>query len=418
MRKNFFIFLILIILLTLGYFFIWHRNSWQTHFSKNRDSQNEDSTASAAEEKKDTIIKIPIVANSTYGELMTQASTSPVAANKIYEAAKPVYDLAKVRQGREIELTYDKDTNELKELIYKIDSEDELHVVKNSATDLASTTEANEWRAEISPIPYEVKIKIAQGEIKSSMYQAAIDNNIDIRAIIDLADVFEYTIDFAMDPRAGDTFKFVYEERYLNGEYAMPGKILGGYYINDGEKFEIYYFEESKDNKGYFDGKGNAVQKMFLKAPVSFKYISSGYTTGPRYVAAFKQYNSSHMAIDYAAAYGTPIRAVGNGTITSAGQKSGYGNSITLRHNETYTTTYSHLSKFAVKRGQKVSQGQIIGYVGSTGYSTGPHLHYEMIKNGVKVNPLKQVTPPGKPIKEENKDRFNKKINEYKKLLE
>ena len=406
-----------IIILTLGYFFLWHKGSLKAYFQKNENSQNAGDSINLPEEKRDTIIKVPITANSTYGELMAQASTSPALANKIYETARPVYDLVKIRQGRDLELTYDKDTNKLKELIYKIDSEDELHVIKNSATDSASTTETNEWQAEISPIPYEVKIKLAQGEVKSSMYQAAIDNNIDIRAIIDLADVFEYTIDFAMDPRVGDTFKFVYEERFLNGEYVMPGKILGGYYINNGEKFEIYYFEESNDNKGYFDSKGNAVQKMFLKAPVSFKYISSGYTTGPRYVAAFKQYNASHMAIDYAAAYGTPIRAVGNGTIISAGRKSGYGNSITVRHNETYTTTYSHLSKFAVKRGQKVSQGQVIGYVGSTGYSTGPHLHYEMIKNGVKVNPLKQITPPGKPIKDENKDRFNEEMKKYQEMM-
>ena len=418
MKKYINLFLFLAITLILGYFFLGHKNFLKAYFLQSNSEQNEENAENnITEEKKDTIVKIPIVAESTYGGLMEQASTSPALANKIYEAAKPAYDLVKIRQGREIELTYDKDTSELKELTYKIDSEDELHVIKNSAVDSTSTTKVNEWQAKVTPIPYEVKIKVAQGEVKSSMYQAAIDNNIDIRAIIDLADVFEYTIDFAMDPRVGDTFKFVYEERSLNGEYVMPGKILGGYYINDGEKFEIYYFEESNDNKGYFDGKGNAVQKMFLKAPVSFKYISSGYTTGPRYVAAFKQYNASHMAIDYAAAYGTPVRAVGNGTITSAGRKSGYGNSITVRHNETYSTTYNHLSKFAVKRGQKVSQGQVIGYVGSTGYSTGPHLHYEMIKNGVKVNPLKQVTPPGKPIKDENKDRFNEEMKKYQEMM-
>lgn len=415
MRKAINVFLFLTFILILASFFTWHRGYFGLAEEENNNANNE-KVASNLKEKKDKIVKIPITANSTYGELMAQASTSPTLANEIYNIAKPAYDLVKIRQGREIELTFDKDTDELKQLLYKVDSEDEL-IVKKAEAQGTSTPNTPNWEAKVIPIPYEVKIKIAQGEVKSSMYQAAIDNDIDIRAIIALADVFEYTIDFAMDPRVGDTFKFVYEERYLDGEYVMPGKILGGYYINDGEKSEVYYFEESADNKGYFDGKGNAVQKMFLKAPVSFRYISSGYTTGPRYVAAFKQYNSSHMAVDYAAAYGTPIRAVGNGTITSAGRKSGYGNSITLRHNETYTTTYSHLSKFAVKRGQKVSQGQIIGYVGSTGYSTGPHLHYEMIKNGVKVNPLKQVTPPGKPIRPENKDRFNEEMTKYQEMM-
>jgi len=370
------------------------------------------------EEKLDRKEKIEITANSTYGELMASASTSRSVANEIYQAAKPVYDLVKIRQGRFLELVYDKDDDELKELVYKIDSEDELHVAKALPVDSTSTEKSlTNWQAKVVPIAYEVKIKTAQGEIKSSMYQAALDNSIDIRAIIDLADAFQWTIDFAMDPRVGDTFKFVYEERFLDGQYIMPGRILAGKYVNDGTTYEVFYFEESADNKGYFDNQGNSVQKMFLKAPVSFKYISSGYTSGPRYISAFKAYTSSHMAIDYAAAQGTPVRAVGNGKVTYSQYKSGYGNTLTIRHNETYTTNYCHLSKFAVKRGQSVSQGQVIGYVGSTGYSTGPHLHYEMVKNGAKVNPLKEVMPPGKPIKEENKIRFNEEIKKYREMI-
>ena len=370
------------------------------------------------EEKLDRKEKIEITANSTYGELMASASTSPSVANEIYQAAKPVYDLVKIRQGRFLELVYDKDDDELKELVYKIDSEDELHVAKALPVDSTSTEKSlTNWQAKVVPIAYEVKIKTAQGEIKSSMYQAALDNSIDIRAIIDLADAFQWTIDFAMDPRVGDTFKFVYEERFLDGQYIMPGRILAGKYVNDGTTYEVFYFEESADNKGYFDNQGNSVQKMFLKAPVSFKYISSGYTSGPRYISAFKAYTSSHMAIDYAAAQGTPVRAVGNGKVTYSQYKSGYGNTLTIRHNETYTTNYCHLSKFAVKRGQSVSQGQVIGYVGSTGYSTGPHLHYEMVKNGAKVNPLKEVMPPGKPIKEENKNRFNDEVKKYREMI-
>ncbi len=417
MKKYITLFLFGIIVLILGCFFLWHKNAIKAYFQKNSSNYSNESAANQAEEKKDIIIKIPIVANSTYGELMAQASTSPTLANRIYEAAKPLYDLVKIRQGHSLELTYNKDTNELKKFVYKINSEDELYVAKNTATDKTSTTSVSEWTAEIKPIPYEVKIKIAQGEVKSSMYQAAIDNDVDIRAIIDLADAFQWTIDFAMDPRVGDIFKFVYEERYLDGEYICPGKILAGLYVNDNTPYEVYYFEDSEDNQGYFDKDGNSVQKMFLKAPVSFKYISSGYTTGPRYIAAFQAYTSSHMAIDYAAAYGTPIRAVGNGKITYAQYKSGYGNTITIRHNETYSTNYSHLSKFAVKRGQNVSQGEIVGYVGSSGYSTGPHLHYEMVKYGVKVNPLKEVLPPGKPIKAENKDKFNEEIKKYSEMI-
>jgi murein DD-endopeptidase MepM/ murein hydrolase activator NlpD len=289
---------------------------------------------------------------------------------------------------------------------------------------LASSTEEKiekaeyEWQAEIVPIDYELRIKTAEGTVESSVYQAALDNDIDERAIIELANAFQWSIDFAMDPRKGDTFKFVYEERYLDGEYVMPGKILAAEYINNGYKYKLYYFEENEENKGYFDEDGNSAQKMFLKAPVAFKYISSGYTTGTRVVMEIGL-SGPHRAIDYAAAIGTPIRAVGDGTVTFAGWSSvGYGYLTSIRHNGTYSTNYAHQSKIAVRVGQKVKQGDIIGYVGSTGYSTGPHLHYEMVKHGAKIDPLKEILPPGKPIAEENQERFFSEKAKYDEMLD
>jgi len=370
----------------------------------------------------DKVIKIDIIDGSTYGSLMATSGISYATSTAIYEAAKPVYDLIKIRSGRTIDLIYDKDTSFLKELVYKIDSEEELHVIntKSNITDsIGTSSEATDsWTAEIKLIPYTVKTKTAAGTIKSSMYQAALDNDIDIRAIIELANAFQWTIDFAMDPRVGDTFKFIFEERFLDAEYVMPGRVLAGVYINDGTAYEVFYFEEDEENTGFFDNEGNSVQKIFLRAPVSYKYISSGYTTGARYIAAFRMFTSSHMAIDYAAAIGTPVRAVGDGTIAFRRySRTGYGNFISIRHNGTYTTNYAHLSKIYVRGGQKVKQSDIIGTVGSTGFSTGPHLHYEMIKNGVKVNPLREILPPGKPIKEENKERFFSEIEKWQKEL-
>jgi len=382
-------------------------------------------------EKTDRIERIEIVDGSTYGALMEEAGVAGHVYMNIYGASSDVYDLVKIRLGRFVELVYDKDSDELKELRYKIDTEDELHVrnikyfpeetkLASSSNDMISSSTietSEEWVAEIILIPYEVKVVEREGVVETSVYMAAIDNGIDERAIIDLANAFQWSIDFAMDPRVGDTFKILYEERYLNGEYIMPGKILAGVYVNDGVEFDVYYFEESEDNKGYFDKDGNSVQKMFLKAPVEFRYISSGYTTGNRIVMEVGLHGP-HRAIDYAAAIGTPIRAVGDGTVTRASWSSvGYGNLTSIRHNATYSTNYAHQSKYAVHVGQKVKQGDIIGYVGSTGYSTGPHLHYEMVKNGVKINPLKEVLPPGKPIKEENKERFFSLLEEYRGLL-
>lgn len=362
---------------------------------------------------------IEITQGSTYGELMSGAGISATTANEIYGVALSKYDLAKVKVGHFLELTFDKDSDKFKELVYKIDSEDELIVnYDNISGENATSTEENTnfFTVEVRPIDYEVKIITKEGVVESSMYEAALQNNIDERAIIQLADAFQWTIDFAMDPRVGDKFKFVYEERYLNGEYQMPGKILAGQYINDGKKYEVYYFEESEDNIGYFDEKGNSVQKMFLKAPVAFKYISSGFTTGARYIEAFN-ISTGHRAVDYAATYGTPIRAVGDGTVIFVAYNGAYGNMVKVRHNDIYQTNYGHMSKFAVKKGAKVKQGDAIGYIGSTGLSTGPHLHYEMEKNGVKINPLKEVLPPGQPIKEENQQRFFDEIKGWQEEL-
>ncbi|MCD4762071.1 peptidoglycan DD-metalloendopeptidase family protein [bacterium] len=369
--------------------------------------------------KKDRVEKIEIVEGSTYGELMENIDIEYKTVMAIYEAAQPVYDLVKVRVGRFVELIFDKNTDVFKELRYKVDTEEELIVTRNVDKTATGTVAELIWQAELRAIPYEVRSRVAEGTVESSMYQAALDNNIDIRAIIELANAFQWTIDFAMDPRVGDTFKFLYEERYLDGEYVMPGQVLAGIYVNDGKKNEVYYFVESEDNKGFFDQDGNSVQKIFLRAPVAFKYISSGFTTGPRYVGGkYQRYTSSHRAIDYAAPIGTPIRAVGKGTVVFAGWNSaGYGYYTSLRHNGTYTTNYAHQSRIAVKYGQKVEQGEVIGYVGSTGFSTGPHLHYEMVKNGVKINPLQEILPPGKPIKEENKARFVSELEKFKELL-
>lgn len=421
MKKNLFYLFIILFLI----FIIFYREDISRLFSSEIiEVEIASSTPETVEvKKKDRVELVLIEDGSTFGNLVATSGVDYALAMKIYEAAQDVYDLVKIRVGRNIELTYDKDTDELKTLAYQIDTEEKLFVEKiaSSSPDLSTSSSTKKivytWQARREAIPYEIKTVSKGGVIESSMYQTALDEDIDIRAIIELANAFQWSIDFAMDPRKGDTFQFVYEERHLDGEYVMPGQVLAGKYINAGEEYLLYYFEESEENKGFFDENGNSVQKMFLKAPVAFKYISSGFTTGQRWVEAFNV-STGHRAIDYAAPAGTPIRVVGDGTVTSAGWNSGgYGYLTKIRHNSTYSTNYAHQSRIIVSRGQKVKQGQTIGYVGSTGFSTGPHLHYEMVKNGIKINPLREVLPPGKPIKEENQERFQEVIEEYKQLL-
>ena len=368
----------------------------------------------APEDKKDRVERIEIVDGATYGALMASSGVDNVTAMAIYDSAFKSYDLAKVRLGKFIELTFDKDTNELRELYYKIDTEDQLHIWRTITPGVASSSpEMSAWQSKKEAIPYEIKIITSKGVVKSSMYQAALDNNIDERAIMALADVFQWTIDFAMDPRVDDIFSFVWEQRFLNGEYVMPGRVLAGKYVNSGKEYAMYY---SGENNGYFDQDGNSVQRMFLRAPVEFRYISSGFTTGRRYVEAFNV-STGHRAIDYAASMGTPIRAVGNGTVTKAGWGGPYGNLTSIRHNGTYSTNYGHQSRIIVKVGQRVKQGEIIGYVGSTGFSTGPHLHYEMVKNGVKINPYNETMPQEQVTKVSNKDSFMQEVEKLKELI-
>lgn len=416
MQKKFTIFLYISLLVVAGIFY-WQFKKSNAEVVIKSDKADAKAEIVAVPEKKDRVEKIKITDGATYGELMTGSGIDNATAMAIYDSAFETYDLAKVRVDRFIELVYDKDTDEFKELFYKIDTEEQLHVWRTHKQAAAtSSPETAEWVAKKEAIPYEVKVITSKGTVQSSMYQAALDNNIDERAIMELANVFQWTIDFAMDPRVGDTFAFIWEQRFLNGEYIMPGRILAGKYINSGTEYGIYYFEENANNKAYFDKEGNSVQKMFLRAPVEFRYISSGFTTGRRYVEAFNV-STGHRAIDYAASLGTPIRSVGNGTVASAGWSGPYGNKTTIRHNGTYSTIYAHQSKIAVKVGEKVKQGEIIGYVGSTGFSTGPHLHYEMVKNGLKINPYDEVLPPGEVMKTESKNRFFEEVKKFEELM-
>lgn len=351
---------------------------------------------------------VAVAEEDTFGILMERAGVSGNDSVDIYAAAMPVYDLARIRVGRVLRLGYDIETGAFSSLLYPVDSESELLVKKD---------ESGAWQAELVDIDYEVEVVTVGGTIDSSMYAAALSAGIDERAIIELANVFQWSVDFAMDVRQGDKFVFTYEKRYRNGEYVMPGKVLAGKFVNDGHAYYAFAFEDTDGNVAYYDEEGNSVQKMFLKAPVEFKYISSGFTTGLRYVQAFNT-STGHRAIDYAATAGTPIRSVGDGVVAQAGWNGPYGNFVSVRHNGTYTTNYAHMSRMAVKSGQRVSQGDVIGYVGSTGFSTGPHLHYEMVKNGTKINPLLEVLPPGEALAGDTMSKFKVIVDERRANLD
>jgi murein DD-endopeptidase MepM/ murein hydrolase activator NlpD len=350
--------------------------------------------------------RIEIPPQATFSVLMEDAGVSGADTAAIYAAAKEAYDLASIRAGRTIDLYRDAPGGPYVELVYAIDGEEELRVRKEGET----------WNAAKETIAYDIRLKTVEGKIESSLYAAGLAQGLDERAVIAMAGVFEWTVDFAQDVRVGDTFKFIYEERWRDGAYVMPGNVIAAEYVNDGTTYRGYRFVDSKGTEGYYDEKGMSLKRMFLKAPLAFKYITSGFTTGRRYVAAFNT-STGHRAIDYAASAGTPIRSTADGVVSFSGWDGPYGNKVSVRHNGTYSTNYAHMSKIAVKRGAKVSQGQVIGYVGSTGFSTGPHLHYEMVKNGVKINPMRETFPGTDPVSESEKAAFEAVVKEWQDKL-
>jgi len=361
----------------------------------------------------DKTIVVEIESGMTFSIITDKAGLNYEIMQELLSVSEDVYDLTSIREGKEMIFIFDNITNKFKQLIYQIDSEEELYITKNNL---------GEYIAERKEIDYEIRIKEIKGSINTSLYESAMDQEVDIRAIIALADVFAWTIDFAMGIRQGDTYHFIFEERYRNGEYIMPGEIIAARFINNGKNIEGYYFSEGLDEngeeiEGYYNLDGVSLQKIFLKNPVSFKYISSGYTTGRRYISAFNV-STGHRAIDYAANIGTPIKSVGDGTVVYAGwNNQGYGNFVSIRHNETFTTNYAHMSKIYVHYGQRVSQGDIIGTVGSTGFSTGPHLHFEMVKYGTKVNPLIIDLPSDKAVSEDKLEEYKQSIKKWQDKL-
>jgi murein DD-endopeptidase MepM/ murein hydrolase activator NlpD len=222
-----------------------------------------------------------------------------------------------------------------------------------------------------------------------------------------LAHIFQWDIDFVLDIRKGDEFYVLYEELYLGEEFIGPGEILAAEFINQGDSYQALLYTDENGESGYYSPEGNNMRKAFLRAPVEFSRISSNFNL--RRVHPLFKRTMPHRGIDYAAPSGTPIIAAGEGTVTSASRSKANGNFVVIKHGEQFVTKYLHLSKFArgIRRGARVKQSQIIGYVGATGWANGPHLHYEFLVNGIHKNPRTVKLPDVAPIRGDELPRFN-----------
>ena len=244
----------------------------------------------------------------------------------------------------------------------------------------------------------EKKNYLAKGVIKNSLYNSAQKQGVDPEIIIEFARIFGFEIDFQRDIRENDEFQILYERfEDDDGEVQKNGEIIFAYMNNNGKEISLYRFKDQKNNIGYYSKDGKSIEKALMKTPINGARLSSSFGLRKHPILG---YNKLHQGTDFAAPKGTPVMASGSGTIEMASWNGAYGKYVRIRHNSTYKTAYAHLSRFGkkIRRGAKVQQGQIIGYVGSTGRSTGPHLHYEVLVQNKRVNSQRLKLPSGKNL--------------------
>jgi murein DD-endopeptidase MepM/ murein hydrolase activator NlpD len=298
-------------------------------------------------------------------------------------------------------------------VLFKIDNDGKLQALKHQKNLLESTLYQRQDDVfvvsdhERAP---EIRQRHVTGTISSSLYNAATKAGLQQNLIMEMASVFGGVIDFVYDIRKDDSFSILFQEHYVDGKKIASGPILAVEFSNQGQTYKAYRYEYDNGDIGYYNELGISMRKAFLRAPLDFTRISSSFNPN-RLHPVFKT-KRPHRGIDYAAAKGTPVYATGDGRVIEAGYTKANGNYVVIKHGASYTTKYLHFTKRAVKRGQKVKQQQIIGWVGSTGYATGPHLHYEFLVNGTHRNPrtILRKLPKAVSIAATNKNDFLKQI--------
>ena len=318
--------------------------------------------------------------------------------HRITHSSPEAKALAKIRPGQKLRVHLD-DSSELLELVLQ----------RTPVESLCITAEDGGFAARVEVKELEVRTTQSSGIITNSLYESALEAGLPDALIMDLANIFGWDIDFALEIRKGDSFSLVYEESYLEGEKYGNGAILAAEFVNRGKTFRAVRYEDDEGHVDYFSPDGKSMRKSFLRAPVDFRRISSRFTRERFHPVLGKK--RPHRGVDYAAATGTPIKASGDGKVVFRGRKGGYGRTVIIQHANQYTTLYAHLSKYrsSVKDGSRVKQGQVIGYVGKSGLATGPHLHYEFRVNGVHRNPLTVKLPAASPIAAKYRTDFEKK---------
>lgn len=271
------------------------------------------------------------------------------------------------------------------------------------------TRAGGKFQAAEQPAVLEARQIMRSGKIVGSLFGATDAADVPDRIASEMAEALSGDIDFHKDLRRGDHFSVVYEAFYLDGQLVKTGRLLAAEFVNQDKPYQAIYFKDAQGREGYFNQDGQSMKRAFLKSPMPFSRVSSGFS-GARFHPVLQRWRA-HKGIDYAAPTGAPVRAVADAKVEFIGRQGGYGNLIVLKHQGAYSTAYGHLSRFGkgVKRGGRVNQGEVIGYVGSTGLATGPHLHYEFRINNVQKNPLALKLPTAYPLDSRAKAEFASK---------
>ncbi len=353
-----------------------------------------DGTAPGEEVVKGTVEK-----GDTISKILEETGSEGVY--QYISAARRVFSLRSFREGQPYSIVTDTASGRVKRFEYEIDNRHRL--VVEGVEDPVARVEA---------IEYVTLLDTVEATISDNLFQAVADVGESPQMALQLAELFGAEINFIRDLQQGDSFSVLVEKRYREGEYKGYGRILAAHFTNKGKTFEAYLFRDGQERAQYYNRKGENLRKTLLQAPLAFTRVTSRFTSSRKH--PILGYSRPHMGVDYGAPTGTPVKAVGEGTVTRRGWAGGYGNQIILKHAAGLESLYSHLSGYArgLRQGQRVKQGQVIGFVGSTGLSTGPHLDFRLRQNGKFINPTKAINPRGAPVSARHMAAFEKTVTE------
>lgn len=334
--------------------------------------------------------------NENLSDILYRHNVSSQTVHEIVRKSATVFNIRNIRRGNPYTIFCLKDSLQSAQIFIYEHTPTEYYVI-----DLRDSIRVTRNEKEVRVLQ-----KTASGTIKTSLWYCMIDSQINPMLSVELSEIFAWSIDF-FGLQEGDRFKVIYEEQYIDSLSVGLGKIYAAYFEHAGEGFyAIPFIQDGKES--FYDDEGNSLRKAFLKAPLRFSRISSGFSHSRLH--PILKIRRPHYGVDYAAPVGTPVQAIGDGKIIQMGRNGDAGNMIKIRHNSVYTTAYLHLSRYprGMYTGKYVKQGETIGYVGSTGLSTGPHLDFRFYRNNSPINPMRVKAPPVQPVKEENRETFEK----------